>query len=194
MEIPCSRSGRAVLAVLILGAFGVFGYVCSEVLAADATTGTVVCCKAGDQTPPDELVKRVPIGELHSPYPDYKTFAKDNPNLINQFELPGCNGCHGGDAGGGMCPALNQGEWFWGNTDDVLFRLITLGSDGLKKDGFHRLQWGSVQGWMPPMGYTIKTSDQLWKIIAFIRSINPPDSNPPKNLVAPRMKAVNYDD
>jgi hypothetical protein len=27
---------------------------------------------------------------------------------------------------------------------------------------------------MPGMGMTIATSDQLWKIIAFIRSINPP--------------------
>jgi hypothetical protein len=32
---------------------------------------------------------------------------------------------------------------------------------------------------MPAMGATIKTSDQLWKIIAFIRSINPPGTNSP---------------
>ncbi len=181
------------LAAVVLAAIVLFSPV-SQPLAADATAKNVVCCKPGDQTPPTELVKQVPVGDLHSPYPDYKKLAKDDPKLINQFLLPGCDGCHGGDGGGGMCPALGEGVWMWGNTDDVLFRLITLGSQGLKKEGFHRIQWGTVKGWMPPMGSTIKTSDQLWKIIAWIRSINPPDSNPPKNLVAPHMKATNYDD
>jgi len=36
---------------------------------------------------------------------------------------------------------------------------------------------------MPPMGAAIKTSDQLWKIIVFIRSINPPGSNPPDKIL-----------
>ena len=79
-----------------------------------------------------------------------------------------------------LFPALSQGVWFWGNTDDVLFRLITLGSAGLEKQGFTRYQYGTVHAGMPPMGVTIPTSDQLWKIIAFIRSINPPEANPPQ--------------
>src|SRR6185295_8324234 len=129
------------------------------------------CCKAGDTTPPTELVAKVPPGQLHSPYPDYAKLAKEE-DLVKQFRLPGCNECHGGGGGGGMCPALSQGAWFWGNTDDVLFRLITLGSQGIEKQGFHRIQYGTVQAPMPPMGFSIKTSDDLWKIIAFIRSIN----------------------
>jgi hypothetical protein len=32
---------------------------------------------------------------------------------------------------------------------------------------------------MPAMGNLIQTSDDLWKIIAWIRSINPPPSSPP---------------
>jgi len=28
------------------------------------------CCKAGDTTPPTELVDKIPAGQLHSPYPD----------------------------------------------------------------------------------------------------------------------------
>ena len=64
------------------------------------------CCKAGDETPPLELVKQVPKGELHSPYPDYAKLAKDDPDLVKQFRLPGCNECHGGGGGGGICPAL----------------------------------------------------------------------------------------
>ncbi len=71
-----------------------------EKAATDAT-----CCKAGDDTPPTELVKQVPKGQLHSPYPDYAKLAKDE-DLVKQFRLPGCNECHGGTGGGGICPAL----------------------------------------------------------------------------------------
>jgi mono/diheme cytochrome c family protein len=140
-------------------------------------------------TPPAELVKQVPPGGLHSPYQDYAEMAKDDPDLVKQFRLPGCNECHGGTGGGGMCPALSQGVWFWGNTDDVLFRLITMGSADLEKQGFTRYQYGTVHAPMPPMGFTIKTSDQLWKIIAFIRSINPPGTNPPEKVIAGRYTA-----
>jgi mono/diheme cytochrome c family protein len=154
--------------------------------AEGAPAGEAACCKAGDTTPPTELVKQVPPGQLHSPYQDYAKLAKDE-ELVKVFRLPGCNECHGGGGGGGMCPALTQGIWFWGNTDDVLFRLATLGSAELEKSGFTRIQFGSVHAPMPPMGFSVKTSDDLWKIIAFIRSINPPGSNPPEKLVPARM-------
>jgi mono/diheme cytochrome c family protein len=154
--------------------------------AAPAENGE--CCQPGDTTPPLDLVKKIPPGGLHSPYPDYAKLAKDE-ELVKQFRLPGCNECHGGTGGGGFCPALSQGVWFWGNTDDVLFRLISLGSADLEKQGFTRIQWGTVHAGMPMMGHTIKTADHLWKIIAFIRSINPPGSNPPEKLVAPKMSA-----
>jgi len=153
----------------------------SEATPSGEKGGT--CCKAGDTTPPTELVKQVPKGQLHSPYPDYAKLAKDDPDLVKQFRLPGCNECHGGTGGGGICPAVTQGVWFWGNTDDVLFRLVTLGSVDLEKEGYTRLTYGTVHGPMPPMGAAIKTSDQLWKIIAFIRSINPPGSNPPEKIL-----------
>jgi hypothetical protein len=65
----------------------------------------------------------------------------------------------------------------------VLFRLITVGSVDLEKQGYKRLGYGSVHAPMPPMGPAIKTSDQLWKIIAFIRSINPPGTNPPDTVL-----------
>jgi mono/diheme cytochrome c family protein len=144
------------------------------------------CCKAGDTTPPVELVKKIPPGKLHSPYQDYAKLAKDE-DLVKQFRLPGCNECHGGTGGGGFCPALTQGVWFWGNTDDVLFRLATLGSAELEKQGFHRIQYGSVHAPMPPMGFAVPTADQLWKIIAFIRSINPPGTNPPEKIIPGRF-------
>lgn len=144
------------------------------------------CCKKGDKTPPFELIAKTPPGELHNPYDwqELKEEHADNPDyLVKQFRLPGCNECHGGGGGGGFCPALSQGVWFWGNTDDVLFRLIALGSAELQKQGFTRYQYGTVKAPMPEMGHVIKTSDHLWQIIAFIRSINPPGTNPPEKVI-----------
>jgi hypothetical protein len=157
--------------------------------AADeaAAAGEDLCCKQGDETPPLELVQQVPPGGLHNPY-DWKKLVAESPEdyLVKQFRLPGCNECHGGGGGGGFCPALSQGVWFWGNTDDVLFRLIAMGSKALEEQGFTRIQWGTVKAPMPEMGHVIKTSDHLWKIVSFIRSINPPGTNPPEKVIPGR--------
>ena len=67
--------------------------------------------------------------------------------------------------------------------------LNSLGSAELEKSGFTRYQYGSVHAPMPPMGFSIHTSDELWKIIAFIRSINPPGTNPPEKVIPGRMAA-----
>jgi mono/diheme cytochrome c family protein len=172
-----------ILALVICGTWVELASSSSPGAQGGPAGAAAACCKAGDTTPPTELVAKVPPGQLHSPYPDYAKMAQDNPDLVKQFRLPGCNECHGGNGGGGFCPALSQGVWFWGNTDDVLFRLITLGSAELEKQGFKRYQYGTVHAGMPAMGVTIPTSDQLWKIIAFIRSINPPGTNPPEKVV-----------
>jgi mono/diheme cytochrome c family protein len=139
------------------------------------------CCKPGDTTPPTELVAKTPKGQLKSPYQDFATVAEEGHH---QFLRPGCNECHGGTGGGGICPPLTTGVWFWGNSDDTLFRLVTLGSQELQKEGYPRLAQGGIGAVpMPPMGPAIQTSDDLWKIIAWVRSINPPPkvSPPPPN-------------
>jgi hypothetical protein len=79
---------------------------------------------------------------------------------------------------------LTTGVWFWGNSDDTLFRLVTLGSQELQKEGYPRLARGGIGAVpMPPMGASIQTADDLWKIIAWIRSVNPPAHRlpPPPN-------------
>jgi mono/diheme cytochrome c family protein len=130
------------------------------------------CCEPGDTTPPTELVAKTPKGQLESPYQD---FAKVADEGHHQFLRPGRNECHGGTGGGGICPPLTTGVWFWGNSDDTLFRLVTLGSQELQKEGCPRLAQGGIGAIpMPPMGPAIQTSDDLWKIIAWVRSINPP--------------------
>jgi hypothetical protein len=58
----------------------------------------------------------------------------------------------------------------YGGDDDTLFRLVTLGSDSLQKEGYTRTGHENVVGPMPPMGAIIKNADDLWKIITFIRA------------------------
>ncbi|MEM8574083.1 MAG: c-type cytochrome [Pseudomonadota bacterium] len=150
------------------------------------------CCKAGDKTPPFKLIAETPVGELSNPY-DWRTLAEENQDdpayLAKQFALPGCNACHGNEGAGNICPSLTQGDWPWGNTDDVLFRLIALGSVEMQRQGFTRYKEGSVKAPMPEMGQVVKTSDQLWRIIAFIRSISPPASNPPEKVIPGQYQA-----
>jgi mono/diheme cytochrome c family protein len=139
---------------------------------AEGGGDAAACCEAGDTTPPLDLIKKVPVGGLHNPYNDQiDAIAEEGHHKYLSFS---CNGCHGGGGGGGMCPPLTNDAWIYGADDDTLFRLVSLGSDGLKKDyGYKRVKQEVVVGPMPPFGGIIKTSDDLWKVIAFIRSKNP---------------------
>jgi mono/diheme cytochrome c family protein len=136
-----------------------------------AAFGTAIAADASPAAePPTQLVNATPKGQLKNPYTDYEAVAEAGHK---QFLHYGCNGCHGGTGGGGMCPLLTNPIWVYGADDDTLFRLVTLGSDTLQKQGYARKGQELVVGPMPPFGGIIKTSDDLWKIIAWIRSINP---------------------
>jgi mono/diheme cytochrome c family protein len=129
------------------------------------------CCMPGNTTPPLDLIKASPKGGLHNPYND-KIAAMTEVGHKKYLSF-GCNGCHGGGGGGGMCVPLTNDTWVYGPDDDTLFRLIALGSDALKKQGYKRVKSEVVVGPMPPFGTIIKTSDDLWKVIAWIRSVSP---------------------
>jgi len=129
------------------------------------------CCKAGDTTPPLDLIKAIPQGGLHNPYNSQIDAIADEGH--KKFLSFSCNGCHGGGGGGGMCPPLTNDIWVYQGDDDTLFRLVSLGSDSLQKAGYTRVKHEMVVGPMPPFGSIIKTSDDLWKVIAWIRSVNP---------------------
>ena len=102
---------------------------------------------------------------------DVDLFEADIVAEGGQFLLNyACSGCHGGGGGGGMCPPLTNDIWVYGGDDDTLFRLIVLGSDELQKQGYMRKGRENVVGPMPPFGAIVKTSDDLWKILAFVRS------------------------
>jgi mono/diheme cytochrome c family protein len=138
---------------------------------------------------PTATVDATPKGKLKNPYTD------DNATVVGEGQKlyfhSGCNGCHGGNGGGGMCPPLTNDIWVYGGDDDTLFRLVTLGSDALQAKGYTRIGMEHVVGPMPPMGTIVPTTDDLWKILTFVRSNyhgspaakfgSPPDAPPPPN-------------
>jgi mono/diheme cytochrome c family protein len=67
----------------------------------------------------------------------------------------GCQGCHG-MGGGGMGPAVLDDNWKFGGDDETLFKLIK----------------GELpQQTMPAVFGKVMTDEEIWKIIAWIRSI-----------------------
>ena len=74
----------------------------------------------------------------------------------------GCSACHGAGGGGGMGPALLDDEWKFGSDDLTLFKLIK----------------GEIpQQTMPATFGSVLKDDEIWKIIAFIRSLYQGDPN-----------------
>lgn len=132
--------------------------------AEDAQATTIDYTKVS----PAELVKNTPKGKLVNPYKDTQAdIVAQGGKLYQSYS---CSGCHGGGGGGGMGPALTNDTWIYGGDDDALFRLIALGSDDLQKRGYSRMGRENVIGPMAPFGTLIKSSDDLWKILVFIRS------------------------
>jgi mono/diheme cytochrome c family protein len=117
--------------------------------------------------PPADVVMQAPKGTLKNPYnPSQADKVAQGHELFMSYS---CSGCHGGTGGGGICPQINGDVWFYGMDDDTLFRLVTLGSVEMQKAGFSRLGGPGLQ--MPPFGTIIKSDDELWQIITWVRSI-----------------------
>jgi mono/diheme cytochrome c family protein len=124
---------------------------------------------------PLQRVASTPKGELKNPYTDVAGVAEEGHKIYLAHD---CGSCHGGGGGGGMAPPLTNEVWIYGNADDTLFRLITLGTgslspgDAFRKQGFVRNGSENVVGPMPPFGEICTTDTEIWKIIAWIRSVN----------------------
>jgi mxaJ protein len=67
----------------------------------------------------------------------------------------GCQGCHGGGGGGGMATSVIDESWKFGSNDDVLHRLIK----------------GQIPEQTMPKAYSNLDDEQVWKMLAFIRSL-----------------------
>lgn len=119
--------------------------------------------------PPLEVAKANPLHTMRNPYTDNAEKAEEGKKLYFSYS---CNGCHGGGGGGGMCPPLTNDTWVYGSDDDILYRLISQGSQEMTKEhGLKRKGQEGVVGPMPPFGELIKSDDEVWKIIAFIRTL-----------------------
>lgn len=140
--------------------------------AAGASSGAAASgsgAASGDLSlTPQALVDKTPKGQLKNPYKDTDAAIVAAGKTV--YFGSGCNGCHGGSGGGGMCPPLINDVWVYGGDDDTLFRLVTLGSDALQAKGYMRTGMEHVVGPMPPMGPIVPTADALWKVLTFVRS------------------------
>jgi mono/diheme cytochrome c family protein len=129
---------------------------------------------AGTMSPLERALS-TPRGQLRSPYIDFASVAEQGHKL---YQSRDCSGCHGGGGGGGMAAPLTNEVWIYGSDDDTLFRLIALGTGSLspgnafQNQGFVRKGSENVVGPMPPFGSIIETDDEIWKIIAWIRSMH----------------------
>jgi len=107
-------------------------------------------------------------GTLKNPYSDSDQAVVQSGQAL--YMSYACSGCHGGTGGGGMCPPLTNDIWVYGGDDDTLFRLVTYGSQEMQGKGYSRKGQENVVGAMPPMGTIIKTDDELWRILTFVRA------------------------
>ena len=76
-----------------------------------------------------------------------------------------CSGCHGGRAGGGMAPSLRDPVWLYGDSDAHIFASIAEG----RGNG------------MPAWGTKIP-EDQIWKLVAYIKSLRTPEEPDAPNV------------
>jgi mxaJ protein len=67
----------------------------------------------------------------------------------------GCQGCHGGGGGGGMAASLIDEAWKFGSDDETLHKLIK----------------GQIPEQTMPVVYSGLPDEQVWKMLAFIRSL-----------------------
>ncbi|WP_017160061.1 c-type cytochrome [Xanthomonas phaseoli] len=101
--------------------------------------------------------------------------VKVTPELVAEgkkiYFSAGCNACHGGTGGGGMCPPLTNDIWVYGSDDDTLRTLINEGTAAIITHGKTRVGHEKVVGQMPPFAPVLKSGDTE-KLLAFIHSIN----------------------
>jgi mono/diheme cytochrome c family protein len=117
---------------------------------------------------PLDVINAAPRGSIHNPYTGQPDKIDAGRKLFLSYS---CSGCHGGGGGGGMCPPLTKVVWIYGSDDDTLARLITWGSQELQKHDYPRIGEVAVVGPMPAFGTLLKNDDELYKILAFVRSV-----------------------
>jgi cytochrome c oxidase cbb3-type subunit 3 len=94
-----------------------------------------------------------------NPFGDSRAAMGDGRQLFRRMN---CSGCHGDHGGGGMGPSLRDEDWLYGNVDAQVFDSIAHGrSNGMPS-------WG-----------TKLNQDQIWKLVAYIKSLRTPNEISP---------------
>lgn len=123
-----------------------------------------------------ERVKATEKGQLKNP------ITAVTPDIIAEgkqlYQAKTCGACHGANGSGIHGPSLINDAWIYGSDDDTLFRLVALGSEGIQAIGYTRGENEKHAGPMPAFGATLPDEQELWKILAYIRSLRP---DGPKN-------------
>jgi mono/diheme cytochrome c family protein len=136
--------------------------------AAGAQQGAPAAPASGSTMTPVQRADATPRGQLKNPYADSDAAVVQSGEKL--YMSYACSGCHGGSGGGGMCPPLTNDIWVYGGDDDTLFRLVSYGSEVLQSKGYTRKGQENVAAAMPAMGQIVKTDDDLWRILAFVRA------------------------
>lgn len=110
-----------------------------------------------------------PIPGSGKPLPVRSNPYENNPTAANEgyqfFSWYNCSGCHGVHGGGGMGPSLRDPVWIYGGSPDHVFASISQG----RSDG------------MPSWGTKIP-EQQIWKIVAYIKTMNTPSEIDPPTM------------
>ncbi len=121
---------------------------------------------------------RIPVGPVPGPHiagpPAIKNPYENDPVARQDgrrlFLEMNCYGCHGGHAGGGMGPSLRDPAWIYGKAPQEVFSSIAEG----RANG------------MPAWG-TKLSDDQIWKLVAYVESLETPDeADPPTQPTIPQ--------
>jgi cytochrome c oxidase cbb3-type subunit 3 len=134
------------------------------VLSTAACRSTSKSAATGSEAPIPTAVGPIPggisaVNTRLDPYASDPVALQDGQRLFNWYN---CAGCHGGHGGGGMGPSLRDEVWIYGNRDDQIFDSIAQG----RSNG------------MPAWGTKIP-EDQIWQLVAYIKSMRTPEEPEP---------------
>ena len=120
--------------------------------------GLVAYAGAGDIDTADQTHPSAVAKAENNPYTGNAAAIEEGRSL---WRKAGCYSCHGGVAEGGVGPSLIDDEWVYVPTDKTLYKAISEG-----RRGTVMVSWSKD---LDP--------EQIWKVIAYIRSLYQGDPN-----------------
>jgi mono/diheme cytochrome c family protein len=110
-----------------------------------------------------------PLGTLSLLFLAEASSAAEKPRTLNPFagspaaveegrklyQAHGCSACHGVQGGGGMGKSILDDTWAFGSDDETLFKLMK----------------GQVPQQTMPKTWASLPDDQIWKMIAHVRTL-----------------------